>query len=126
MSQKSNKSNHSAKMVRQGDVLLLPVSAPTAAEVEEMPKDSRGLVVAEGETSGHFHALFGPGAKLVRYKATPGRVIARLEEGGEIRVIGGGAGGIDRHTPISLQPGNYEIRIQRSWTSANASRQVSD
>lgn len=112
-------------IVRQGDVCLIPVRV-AKRDLEEAPRDPRGLVLAEGETSGHFHAVYGSGAKLMRYKAAPGRVIALVDDGGEVRVVGGGSGGVDRHTPISLAPGRYEIRIQRAWTSALASRQVQD
>ena len=112
-------------MIRQGDVLLVSVS-PNKAALEPAPKDARGLVLAEGETSGHFHAVFGKGARLCRYKAEPGRVVVVARDGAEVRVVGGGSGGVDRHTPVRIAPGCYEVRIQRAWTSANASRQVAD
>ncbi len=54
-------------MIRQGDVLLVSVS-PDKSALEPAPKDARGLVLAEGETSGHHHAVFGKGARLCRYK----------------------------------------------------------
>lgn len=114
-----------AKMVRQGDVLLIPLSV-TRRELEDAPTDSRGLVLADGESSGHYHAVFGMGAKLCRYKSSPGRVVVIADRGGDVRVVGGGGGGVDRHTPISLAPGRYEVRIQRSWTSEQASRKVED
>lgn len=112
-------------LVRQGDVLLVPVDA-MPADTAPAPKDARGLVLAEGESSGHSHQLFGSGAKLFQRAAT-GQLFARVgRAGAEVRVVGGGSGGVDRHTPISLAPGAYEIRIQRSWSSASASRQVAD
>ena len=112
-------------MYRQGDVLLMPVAARDE-DLESAPQDPRGLVLAEGETSGHHHQLFGAGAKLMRFRATPGRVVAVVDEGGDVRVIGGGAGGVDRHTSIALAPGRYEVRIQRAWTSAMRSQRVED
>jgi len=111
------------KLVRQGDVLLLRTDRTGD---EPAPKDPRGLVLAEGETSGHYHAVLGRGAKLMQFRATGERVLVVGKAGAEVRVIGGGSGGIDRHTPISLSPGNYEVRIQRAWTSENISRQVQD
>lgn len=113
------------KMYRQGDVLLLPVRAGDE-DLEPVPADPRGLVLAEGETSGHHHAVFGAGARLCRFRATPGRVVVVADAGADVRVVGGGSGGVDRHTPISLAPGRYEVRIQRSWTSAGYSRRVED
>lgn len=114
------------KMARQGDVLLMRISAK-AAELEPAPKDARGLVLAEGETSGHYHAVFGKGAKLCRYKSSAAqRVVVVPREGCTVRVVGGGAGGVDRHTPISLASGKWAVRIQRAWTSELASRRVTD
>ncbi len=112
-------------MYRQGDVLLLPVTAQDA-ELGAAPPDPRGLVLAEGETSGHHHAVFGKGARLCRFRNATGRVVVVADEGATVRVVGGGSGGVDRHTPISLAPGRYEVRIQRSWTSAGYSRRVED
>jgi len=114
-------------MVRQGDVLLLRLAKrPAASTIEAAPADPRGIVLAEGETSGHHHAVFGPRARLCQYRDGGGRVLIVEREPAEVRVVGGGSGGVDRHTPVTLSPGSYEVRIQRSWTSALASRQVQD
>ena len=110
--------------VRQGDVLLIPIEV-SLEQLESSLPDARGLVVAEGETSGHYHAIFGKGARLMRYRDATQRVVALVDEGGEVRVVGGGSGGVDRHTPISLPPGRYEIRVQRAFY-AGYSRQVQD
>jgi hypothetical protein len=113
-------------LIRQGDVLLIPTDFADSADWQPEPKDPRGLVLAEGETSGHHHQLFGRGHKLFRFRDTQQRVLIVGRSGGELRVVGGGTGGVDRHTPISLAPGKYMVRIQRSWTSEQASRQVQD
>jgi hypothetical protein len=112
------------KMIRQGDVLLIPL-AVHLHDLVPAPTDARGLVLAEGETSGHFHAIFGAKARLMRYRDDAARVVAVVDGGGEVRVVGGGAGGIDRHTPIKLPSGRYEIRIQRQY-DAGYSRKVQD
>ena len=114
-----------AKMVRQGDVLLI---ATTETGDEPEKKDPRGVVLAEGETSGYYHAVFGRGAKLMRFRDTARqeRVLVVGKGGAEVRVVGGGAGGVDRHTPIRLEHGRYLQRVQRAWTSENYSRQVED
>ena len=114
-------------MIRQGDVLLVRVDAKMSA-LDAAPQDPRGLVLAEGETSNHHHAVFGKGTRLCQYKTSGQRVVVVPRDCTDavVRVVGGGAGGIDRHTPISLSPGKYEVRIQRAWTSERASRQVSD
>jgi hypothetical protein len=113
-------------IVRQGDVILIPVG-DTPEGIDAAPKDARGIVLAEGESSGHHHAVFGRGCKLFNFRESrTDRLLHVGRSGAEVRVVGGGSGGVDRHTPVSLRPGNYIVRIQRSWTSANASRQVSD
>ena len=106
-------------MYRQGNVLMMSVAGDQ--DVGEEITDPRGVVLAEGETSGHFHAVLGRGgaSKLMRFR--DGRADRLLEVGNggaEVRVVGGGSGGADRHTPISLAPGKYIVRVQRAWTSA--------
>lgn len=112
-------------IVRQGDVLLKAIPAPSAEKLEPAPKDGRGLVLAEGETSGHHHAIFGRGAKLMQYKRGGQRVVVVAGSGADMRVVGGGGGGVDRHTPIKLAGGHYEVRIQKSY-EAGMSRRVED
>ncbi len=114
-------------ILRQGDVLLIRIDAKMR-DLEDAPKDARGIVLAEGESSGHHHSVFGKGARLCQYKATGQRVVVipRDTHDAVVRVVGGGAGGVDRHTPIELAPGKWEVRIQRAWTSERASRQVQD
>ena len=114
-----------AALVRQGDVLFIPIEAKESDLEDHDAGPGPGLLVAVGESSGHGHYIFGRGAKLMRYKGTQ-RVVALVDDGGEVRVVGGGAGVVDRHTPVQLAPGRFEIRIQRAWSSANASRRVED
>ena len=112
---------------RQGDVILIRVSDDAAHDVVPSPKDPRGSVLAEGETSGHHHAVFGRGHKLFRFRDASGQqLLVTGKNGAEIRVVGGGAGGVPRHEPIQVAPGKYVIRTQRSWTSANLSPRVED
>ena len=107
-------------IVRQGDVLLIPVDAVDATLTVVAPKDPRGLVLAEGETSGHDHRVFGRGAKLFHFRDTRSdRVLVVGRSGADVRVVGGGSGGVDRHTPISLLAGAYLVRVQKQWTAAD-------
>lgn len=110
-------------LVRQGDVLLIPVTDVTQ-ETELAPRDERGIVLAEGETSFHHHQVFGRGAKLYAFRDTARqeRLLVVGRGGAEVRVVGGGSGGVDRHTPISLTPGKYLVRVQRQWDSALAAQ----
>jgi hypothetical protein len=112
------------KLLRQGDVLLIRVAHPEAARLELAPRDARGLVLAEGESSGHHHQVFGRGAKLFRFRdnVNAARVLVVGRGGAELRVVGGGSGGVDRHTPIALAPGAWEVRTQRAWSAEDEGR----
>lgn len=119
------KAYKSSGMVRQGDVLLMPSDGDDATRTE-VPADPRGLVLAEGESSFHHHAVFGRGNKLFQRAASSDRVLTVARGGAVVRTVGGGALGLDRHIAIPVAPGSRTVRVQRSWTSANASRRVSD
>ena len=110
--------------IRQGDVFLVRLDSEPQ-NIEPAPRDQRGLVLAEGETSGHHHALFGDGTKLFRYKNTGGLVARIGDAGAMMRVVGGGSGGVDRHAPVDVPPGIYEVRIQRHYWQGY-SQQVED
>jgi hypothetical protein len=91
--------------LRQGDVLLIPVDRiPDDAFVVEF--GSR-IVLAEGEATGHAHAVLGEGVELVeaddetRYVEVIGPRPAKLVH--------------EEHETISLQPGAYEVRRQREF-----------
>lgn len=112
------------KPMRQGDVILIPTKDPKGSSLEPEKADPRGIVLAEGETSGHHHAVFGNGVKLMRFKDT-NRIDRLLQIGGEsaeVRVVGGGSGGVDRHTPITIGSGSWIVRVQREWDEARARR----
>lgn len=110
---------------RQGDVIIIKrASAPSNGEPA---KDKRGIVLAEGETSGHHHAVFGRGAKLFRYKDTDSKFLTVAKSGATVRVVGGEVNGVPRHLPIKLEGGTYEVRIQQTWDAARAaSERVAD
>jgi len=91
---------------RQGDVLLVRVeSAEGGAEV---PRGPRGVVLAEGEATGHAHVVADPAAKLIesvngnRYllAARPAEVVH------------------EEHGTIALDPGAYRVILQREWSDA--------
>lgn len=109
-----------ANLIRQGDVLLQRADDVDVTELSPAPKDARGIVLAEGETSGHHHAVFGRGTKLFAFRSNSARqerVLVVGRGGAEVRVVGGGSGGVDRHTPVSLTPGKYRVRVQRTWSA---------
>lgn len=96
-----------ATQVRQGDVLLVPV--------DEIPSQARPVarmggraVLAEGEATGHAHAIRSPGASL-------------LEDGEEryLHVRGPVTLGHEEHAPIVVVPGTYRVVIQREYVPAD-------
>lgn len=120
---------NATEMVRQGDVLLVRRSDVNEKDLTPAPKDARGVVLAEGESSGHHHQVFGRGAKLMHFRDAS--AIARVlvvPRTAELRVVGGGSGGVDRHTPIKLSPGTWEVRTQRAYSVEDdlRSRAVAD
>ena len=106
---------------RIAELLLQALQCPDPEESSA----TRASAPRSKRAAGHYHAIFGARARLMRYRDDAARVVAVVDGGGEVRVVGGGSGGVDRHTPISLAPGRYEVRIQRSF-SAGFSRRVAD
>jgi len=87
---------------RQGDVFIIATSnLPQLGRVERRP------VLAEGEVTGHTHALADP---------TSGQVFAVR---GEIylEVVADSATIVhEEHAPVTLPRGGYTIRIQREYS----------
>ena len=87
---------------RQGDVLLLAVQGlPDGADPE---RRSGRIVLAEGEATGHAHAIAEPDARAFthegqRYLLT--KSIAQLVH--------------EEHAPIEVPPGTWRVVIQREY-----------
>lgn len=91
------------KMYRQGDVLVV--------EVSEVPEDKKSvkrqegrLVLAEGEATGHAHAIRSQNAKM--YAAVAGMFLV-LKKAAELVH--------EEHGKIDLPPGNYQVIRQREY-----------
>lgn len=104
-------------MFRHGDVLLIrrdeTAEAPHAAEESD-------VVVAEGEVTGHAHRVRGAGAMLrdLSTTATEGILRLYLPQGGTITH--------EEHRPITLPPGVYEVRHQRTLAQPGVWERVRD
>jgi len=108
------------ELKRQGDVLFIRRDKLPAGASRKRPDGA----VAYGESTGHSHRL----ADLETAE------VLEIGEGIFVRVSGEGvsiAGDPgatfvhEEHGPVSLSPGNYEIRIQREY-SPEAIRNVVD
>ena len=101
---------------RQGDIVLIPISK-MPANLTPVERDAGAVVLAYGETTGHKHQiveedvqLFAPGEASVlaeRY----------LRVGGSVAVLTH-----EEHAPITLPPGEYEVRHQREYSPEKIQR----
>lgn len=124
--------NNRRFIARQGDLIIIAVASGTVIPTVPAPTDPRGLVLAEGETSGHHHALFGEGARLALVRYNLGHMLLDIGvDGAFVRVIGGesrkSTGAlVPRHIDVPLEHGRYTAYVQRTWDSSRASRDVTD
>lgn len=100
----------SDNIIRQGDVALVPVDfIPHRARFIKRSGQrvtGKGIILAEGEATGHHHAVKERGARLYqlngrRYLRVPGTGAALVHE---------------EHDAIPLAPGAYEVKRQREYT----------
>src|SRR5262245_66590796 len=100
-------------LIRQGDVLLVPVSKlPDGAR----PVGSGRLVLAEGEATGHAHVVDDASASLHREPWFSGRIYLDVEGGGPVFLVH------EEHDPLAVPGGLYEVRRQREYAPGGRSR----
>ena len=104
--------------LRQGDILLIPVDAVPEG-LREVPRDKGRIVLAEGEETGHLHAIASPDAI---FKAEDLESIEHrfLEVEAEVALTH------PEHDTLTVAPGNYEVRRQREYSEAGGIRVVAD
>jgi hypothetical protein len=97
--------------IRQGDVLLMPITA-IPADVTERRRDNGRVVLAYGEVTGHAHAFSNAGVALMeRPNATSLNQkdeFIRVEEASVLRH--------EEHGAITVAPGFYQIVHQQEYT----------
>ena len=105
------------KTYRQGDVLLVAVAAIPDEAKDRVPRVSNRIVLAEGEATGHAHAVKSREAVLFRDPEL-NRVF--------LQVTGQGVAlEHDEHSPVALAPGAYEVVRQVEY-SPEEIRRVAD
>jgi hypothetical protein len=103
------------RQIRQGDVLLVRVSdaddervAPRMRRLADVPREAGRLVLAEGEATGHAHAIDDESARLV----SDG-------EAEELYLLVYGSRPVwlqhDEHDPLEIPPGIYQVVRQREY-----------
>lgn len=101
--------------IQQGDVLLKRVDAlPKGAKKKS--NDSRGVVLAEGEVTGHFHGIASRNARLLEHD---GKTFLHATRSVKLSH--------QEHNTITIAPGIYEVGRVQEWDYlAQMSRNVAD
>jgi hypothetical protein len=102
------------KMYRQGDVLVVETKTVEAGAKEVEPDVKGRLILAEGEATGHAHAVAASTAALLIV-----RDLMFLHVHQQTQILH------EEHAPIDLPPGNYRVLRQREYTPQEI-RRVSD
>ena len=113
------------KLLRQGDVLLVPVEKlPLEGHTVAGDVAAERHVLAEGEATGHAHVLSGGRVRRVVLRRS--RRWAPPLSFDYVVVEGRGASLThEEHLPLAVAAGVYEVRRQREY-SPSRSRQVRD
>ena len=103
--------------IQQGDVTLKRLDAMPTGKRVRLKRSPRGrLVLAEGEHTGHEHAVEETDAELIQIGE---RMILKLERSATIVH--------EEHKPITLEPGIYEVgRVQEYDYFQQMARTVAD
>lgn len=107
------------KIIRQGDVVLIPVAkSKIPANTINIARESGRLILAHGEITGHAHAIVDERAELVT-----------AAEAAELYLLVHGVDPValvhEEHATVRVPPGQYERRILREY-APEASRPVYD
>jgi hypothetical protein len=111
---------------RQGDILLVPVEKVPEG-LKPLEREKGRIVLAEGEATGHLHAIEAPEATLLAddVASVEGRYLVI-----EAEALTAGAAGVPlvhpEHDTIVLEPGAYEVRRQKSYSQAGGIELVAD
>lgn len=98
------------QMIRQGDVLLVPISEIPKRDNRKPERATGGrIVLARGEATGHHHSVPKGAATLVR-SIDEEWAYLQVHEPVELEH--------QEHAPIQLSPGDYEVRRQREYSPA--------
>lgn len=126
------------EIVRQGDVLIIPIDTVADKHLAEIDTEGEGkrIVLAHGEATGHAHAIYPDLDRQARiaesdtsppcvYKlANPtqfSKLPARL-----LRIKTRALLRHEEHSPISLPPGDYLVIQQHEGDEIGNLRKVSD
>jgi hypothetical protein len=107
------------EMYAQGDLLIERVDDVQPSGTIIAPDAGGALVLAEGELSGHRHAIFER-ATMFRDDALAHDIPSGLYIG-HVKVVHGAAVvQHDEHAPITMREGTYRVRRQRELEPRDA------
>ncbi len=93
------------KILRQGDVLILPVSQIPEDATPTLPENGK-IILAHGEVTGHAHTINEING-VVKFEASGKTFLKVLEEVGLNH---------EEHDPFVIPIGTYQILIQTEYT----------
>jgi len=96
---------------RQGDVLFMQVKE--TATGQSVPRQNGRLIIAEGEATGHAHAVLDLDAQL-----------RTLEASGEMYLDAPAGATVvhEEHAPVALPAGTFRVIRQREYTPTEIRR----
>jgi len=97
--------NNKARLARQGDILILPVDKIPGRTRKLKPADR--YLVAEGEATGHHHAVVHADGLEVHQRGEDRFWLNIQDEATELEH--------PEHATVTLDPGIYEVRRQREY-----------
>jgi hypothetical protein len=98
-------------LLRQGDVLLVPVDSLPKGAVPVDPRNGR-LVLADGEATGHAHVVLEPHTRLLavgRPRVSSAQTRYLVVEAAPATLVH------EEHDPITVAPGSYRVVRQREY-----------
>lgn len=121
----------SNNIIRQGDVILVPVSKLPAG-LKPVPLDNGRIVLAYGEVTGHAHAIADHGMTMT----AAGEIVAKAIRKAQLFSLSNGQRFLEVSEPVNLTheehtahlipPGLYEVPIQVDMTADKLPRRVAD
>lgn len=103
-------------LFRQGDVLVMRVNS-LPEDVKPVARQRGRVVLADGEVTGHQHAIVDADVELFETAEAADRWL-RVGQAGAVLTH-------EEHAAIPLAAGNYLVRIQREY-QGNVSQFVAD
>ncbi len=113
------------KVLRQGDVILIPTSKRPSASATRV-SDSGRTILAYGEVTGHAHEVVTAVPGEVALDDVPAQQLFQEQDGSRLLVCRVPCALTHQeHSTLALDATTYEVRKQTEW-SLDQARQVAD